>query len=167
MKTIIVSILTLVFVATGWSQNLSSIYQQHLGDGNYTKVQINGELFKLAASMSDDKDNMSAAEGITGIRILSADDLKDEAIRKNLMTDIWAFFENESYVEFMRVEENNEKVVFYLKKSGKKIVELSLVVDDDVTVIQINGDLDLAQMSKLSNTMNIKGMDKLEEIEEK
>jgi hypothetical protein len=67
----------------------------------------------------------------------------------------------------MRVEENNEKVVFYLKKSGKKIVELSLVVDDDVTVIQINGDLDLAQMSKLSNTMNIKGMDKLEEIEEK
>jgi hypothetical protein len=167
MKTIIVSILTVVFVATGWSQNLSSIYQHHLGDGNFTKVQINGELFKLAASLSDDKESISAAEGINGIRILSADDIKDETIRKNLMTDIWAFFENESYVEFMRVEENNEKVIFYLKKSGKKIVELSLVVNDDATVIQINGDLDLTKMSKISNTMKIKGMDKLEEIEEK
>jgi hypothetical protein len=109
MKTIIVSILTLVFVATGWSQNLSSIYQQHLGDGNYTKVQINGELFKLAASMSDDKDNMSAAEGITGIRILSADDLKDEAIRKNLMTDIWHFSKMKAMLSLCALKKTTRK----------------------------------------------------------
>ncbi|MEZ5197060.1 MAG: DUF4252 domain-containing protein [Bacteroidales bacterium] len=54
------------------------------------------------------------------------------------------------------------------QKEGKNIKELLMVVggQDDNALISIQGDIDLKTISKLSKSMNIDGMENLEEIEE-
>lgn len=166
MKTYILIILSFVITTQAFSQNLEAIYKRHAGEGNYTVVAINGALFQLAASLSDDAE-ADVAKGIEGIRILSADQTKDKAVQASLIKDVFAFFGTTEYQEFMTVDDGKEKVVFYLKKVGNSITEFALVVVEDVTVIRISGDLDLAKMAKLSKTINIKGMENLEKIDNK
>lgn len=165
MKRLTILLLLVVTVMTTEAQNLKSIFDKHIGEGNYTVVTINGSIFQLAAEYANEKDE-DFPRGVEGIQIFSAEEHGNKKARAALMEDVWAYFKNPVYKEFMRVEEKNERVVFYLRKASQKINELILVVEEDASVIQISGDIDLNEISKISKTMNMKGMEKLEEVDE-
>ena len=79
-----------------------------------------------------------------------------------------ADFPEGKYEELMVVKKKGQDVKFYILKEGKKISELLMIVggDEDNALISIQGDIDLKTISKLSKTMNIDGMENLEEIDE-
>ncbi len=166
MKNLLL-IISIAFLSTNlFAQDVKNIFDSNLGAGNYTVVSINGALFELATSMSKGNNEANdVAKDIDGIRILSAEDLHAPKAKAQLLKDLKAFFKQSNYIEFMRVEDKEEKVMFYLRKSGKQIVELTLHVENESTVIQINGDIDLNNISGLSKSINIQGMDKLEKID--
>ncbi|HKK60117.1 MAG TPA: DUF4252 domain-containing protein [Salinivirga sp.] len=166
MKNLTIIILLFMTVVNADAQSIKAIFDKHIGEGNYTTVTINGALFQLAAEYAEDKEEADVAKGIEGIRVFSAEECGNHQAKKALMKELWSFFDNSVYKEFMRVEEKYDKVVFYMKKSGEKIIELTLVAEDDASVIQITGDINLADIAKISKTMNVQGMENLEEIEE-
>jgi hypothetical protein len=166
MKTLAILFTALLLSGVTIAQDVKDIYTRHLGEGNYTKVVIGKGLFQWAASMADEKDpEAQALKDLTGIQIYSAEDSNQKDKLPALMADVWKLFDNGNYMEFMRVEEKNEKVVFYFKKANDKIIEMVLVAEDDATVIQISGIIDPSTISGISKSMNIKGIEKLEEID--
>jgi hypothetical protein len=73
------------------------------------------------------------------------------------------------YELLMSVDEKDEKIRFFIMESGDVIKELLMIVggNGNLFLMSISGDIDLAKMSSLSKTMNIGGMNYLENIDEK
>lgn len=166
MKTLAILFTALLMSGVTYGQDIKDIYTRHLGADNFTKVVIGKGLFQWIAAMSDEKDESAQAlKDLTGIEIYSAEDSNQKDKLPALMDEIWKYFDNSNYLEFMRVEEKNDRVVFYFKKSGEKISEFILVAEDDATVIRINGIIDLKTISSISKSMDVKGIEKLEEID--
>lgn len=166
MKSLAIVFLTLIMSGVSIAQDINSVYNRHLGEGNYTKVVIGKGLFQWALSMADEKDESAKAlQDLTGIEIYSAEDSDQKEKVPALMAEIWKHYDNSNYLEFMRVEEKNEKVVFYFKKQNNTISEMVLVAEEDATVIRITGVIDPNTISGITKSMNVKGMEKLEEID--
>jgi hypothetical protein len=166
MKTLAILFTALIMSGASFGQDIKDIYTRHLGAENFTKVVIGKGLFQWVAAMADEKDEEAQAiKDLSGIEIYSAEDSNQKEKLPGLMKDIWSHFDNSNYLEFMRVEEKNDRVVFYFKKSGEKIIELILVAEDDATVIKINGNIDLKTISSISKSMDVKGLENLEEID--
>jgi hypothetical protein len=74
----------------------------------------------------------------------------------------------EGFSELMVVKSTGEEVKFLAKKKGDKIGELLLVINSDKEAgfIVITGTIDMNTIGKLSKTMNIEGMDKLNKLDE-
>ena len=76
----------------------------------------------------------------------------------------------EKYNELMVVKDKDSDVVFLSREEKGVIVELLLIAggadESDNVLISIQGEIDLETISKLSKTLNIEGMESLEEIDE-
>jgi hypothetical protein len=73
-----------------------------------------------------------------------------------------------NFTELMTVKESGETVKFMIRKEGKIIKELLLLINqqDEAGFISITGNIDLKSIAKLSKSMNIKGMENLEKIQQ-
>jgi len=69
----------------------------------------------------------------------------------------------------MIVKDGKQEVIFKVREDGKKITEFVMVVKDasEPVLMFLLGDIDLKQISKMSKTMDIKGFEHLEKVEEK
>ena len=67
----------------------------------------------------------------------------------------------------MVVKKDNQDIKFLIRKDGKIINELLMVVGgtEENVLISIQGNIDLKTISKLSKAMKIEGMENREEIE--
>ena len=86
----------------------------------------------------------------------------------NFYDEIIKDFPEDGYEELMVVKKKDQDVRFFIRKEGKIIKELLMIVggNEDNALISIQGDIDLKTISKLSKIMNIEGMENLEKIEE-
>ena len=73
----------------------------------------------------------------------------------------------EEYTELMVVQEKGEEVHFYVKKENGGISELLMIAKeaDEIVVLSLAGMLDMSYISKISKSMNIHGLEKLDKIE--
>ena len=69
----------------------------------------------------------------------------------------------------MVIKEKDQDVKFLVHEKDGKITELLLIAGgkNDNVLISIQGDIDLKNISKLSKSMNISGLEHLEEIDKK
>ena len=74
----------------------------------------------------------------------------------------------DEYTLLMEVLEKGEEVKFYIKKVDNMIPEMMMISkdSDEIVLLSIYGDLDLSFIGKLSKSMKIDGLDKLEKIED-
>ena len=70
---------------------------------------------------------------------------------------------NNGYEELMLITEGKDEVKFLIHNEQDKIGELVLLVDE--VMILIAGDIDLENISKLSDGMDIDGLEHLEDME--
>jgi hypothetical protein len=74
------------------------------------------------------------------------------------------------YEELMVVKDSESDVIFLAREEDGIIVELLLIVGgegEDNALIAITGEIDLNTIARLSETMDIDGMEELEKLEEK
>lgn len=179
IMTLIVAVLLLPL-----SSFAQDIFEKYSDNPNVTYINIKPKMFQLMAKMdinTDDPESqayMDMVNSITSFKTIVTDD-------KSISADVlsWVKKRASSLEELMEVKDDGVEVKFYIKegKDADHVKELMIFVnglsavmkDADVningkkrefeTVIMVmTGDIDLNQISKLTNKMNIPAGDKLE-----
>jgi hypothetical protein len=180
MKTLKLFFLTaglLTISALAGAQNtFDKFYEKYATQEGYTSVNISKELFQMFASMGDDKKDTSAMEmkkmmnQLDRLRVLTCN---PDSIKPGKATAFFneatAIFNNSAYKELMVVNDGGNNIRFLTKSDGKgKIAEMVMLVKgkDEMVVLDMTGVIDLATVSKLSKSMNIKGMENLQKMHE-
>ncbi|MBC8485875.1 MAG: DUF4252 domain-containing protein [Bacteroidetes bacterium] len=176
MKKVILKIAIAVFVIIPVYLNAQSpadeLFDKYSGKDGFTSVYITQHMFSLFADVDTEEDEngfLELVKNLNCIKIVSVDDESPDINKQvNFYDEIIKDFPEDEYEELMVVKKKDQDVRFFIRKEGKIIKELLMIVggNEDNALISIQGDIDLKTISKLSKTMNIEGMENLEEIEE-
>ena len=160
-------VLLTVIVAKGQSP-ADKIFDKYAGREGYTTVFISKYMFDLFSNIeSTDPDAEEMSEVIsklTGIKILAAEQ-PDESV--NFYKEMKKEISSGAYKELMIIKEQDQDVQFLVNESEGKITELLLIVSGqgENVLMSIQGDIDMKNIAKLANIMDIEGMDELENID--
>ena len=175
MKTnrVIINAFILIMISlSAFSQRnpVDKLFEKYGGKDGFTTVFISSKMFSMFSDMeAGDDDINKMIKNIESIKILTTDDesLLDPGI--NFYKEIMNELSLDEYEELMVVKEKDQDIKFLVKEKEDIIVELLLVIGGkgNNTLISIRGIIDLKSISKLSKSMNIEGLEKLEEIDEK
>ena len=149
---------------------ISKYFSQYADDDKFTSVYISNRMFSLfAKAMEDDKEDRDIKQAISklkGIRILSSDKLADG---KKMYQEAARNLPLKGYEELMVVKSEGQELKFLIIEAGGKISELLMLSGGgkDFFLLSLIGDIDLKQISKLSRSMDVKGMENLEKLDDK
>ncbi len=186
-KSILIAVIALLMLPlSGMAQN---VFEKYSDNENVTYVSIKPKMFQMLAKMDINADDPEAQEyinmvnSITSFKTMATDD-------KDISSDIvkWVKSRSASLEELMVVKDNGVNMTFYIKegKDEDHVSELLMFVNGleavtknsnieingkkrtvETVVISITGDIDLNQISKLANKMDLPGGDELEKKNKK
>ena len=186
-KSILIAVIALLMLPlSGIAQN---IFEKYSDNENVTYVSIKPKMFQMLAKMDINTDDPEAQEyinmvnSITSFKTMATDD-------KDISSDIvkWVKSRSTSLEELMMIKDDGVNMTFYIKegKDEDHVSELLMFVNGleavtknsnieingkkrsiETVVISITGDIDLNQISKLANKMNLPGGDELEKKNKK
>ncbi len=172
-KLAVLSLLLVSFLATSFGQAdaISEYFDKYLEDERFTVVYISGKMFSMISNLDSDDDNFDefkdVAEKLKGLRILVTD---EDAY--NFYKEAKSKINTKKEYELLmtaRTKEGN-RVEFVVKETNNKIDELLLISggkDQDFILMSFVGDIDLDKISKLSDAIDIEGMDNLKELKKR
>jgi len=146
------------------------IFEKYNGKEGFTVVTINQAMFEMISKMDttdEGKEMVDMAKSIESIRILAMDTIMSNV---NLYTEVMGVLPKNGFKELMSVKEKDMDIKFMIQEKDSKVRELLMVIGgskDDNAIISITGDINLAKMGSLAKTMNIKGMENLEKLNDK
>ncbi|OQX81113.1 MAG: hypothetical protein B6D64_02330 [Bacteroidetes bacterium 4484_276] len=182
MKKIILIIAALTIVSLPlhtFSQNTTdALFEKYGAKDGFTTVHITKELFSLFGEMTQDVEGEDVQglneviDGLEYIRILMYENSGDNKYADS--GTLKAFKEDleevklKNFTELMTVREQDETVKFMIRKEGKIIRELLLLIsqDNEAGFISITGNINLKSIAKISKSMDIKGLEQLQKIDE-
>ena len=182
MKKIILIIAALAMVSlplqTFSQSTTDALFEKYGAKDGFTTVHITKELFSLFGEITENiegedvQDLKEVVDGLEYIRILmyensSDNKYADESTLQDFKDDLDEV-KLKNFTELMTVKEGGETVKFMIRKDGKIIRELLLLInqDDEAGFISITGNINLKSIAKLSKTMDIKGLDQLQKIDD-
>ena len=175
MKKVLFLICFMVLSAGIMAQNraVDRLFDKYAGQDGYTTVYISKYMFQMFQNLEGVEDEeiaeiQSVFGKLNGIKILAVDDEAKIGKGLNFYDEIMKDLNRNEYEELMVVKDSESDVVFLAKEEDGVIVELLLIVggDSDNALIAITGEIDLSTIGKISQSMGIEGMEKLEELEE-
>lgn len=176
LKSIIVLLLMAPVMLFAQAHSIDKIYEKYAGKDGFTSINISSEMFKLAASLSASADPENAEEmheilaQLKGMKILVYNQTKGSINAAELKREIQKTISSIDFSELMTIEETDSKVRFLTKSGpGGKISDLVMVAEDgnEIVVMSFTGLIDLETIGKVSRSMNMQGMDKLDKLKEK
>jgi len=149
---------------------IDKYYSKYADDPEFTTVVISNKMFELFAKIDvDDPENkevLEAMSDLNGIKILtfeSDDNTSNIVDYQDAIKQIGS-----EYEMLMSVDSEGEKVRFFILEEGEIIKELFMVAGGQgkLFLMSLVGDIDLKKMSKLSKSMDVGGMNYLENLDE-
>jgi hypothetical protein len=184
-------ILIVAFVLTSAVSFGQGIFDKFEDVDGVTSVVVNQKMFKMLATMGIDLDDPDAqefgnmAKNITGFKVFTTG---DEKISADMNATVKSYLKKSDLEELMRIKDGDQNVFFYIKegKDENHVKELLMFVNGlkemtkgqdieingkkreiETVVLSLTGDIDLRQISKLTNQMNIPGGKQLEKASKK
>jgi hypothetical protein len=165
----------MISILTHAQSPIDKIYEKYSGQDGFTAVNFTKEMFqmiqqmKIGDSVGDDMNEMKhIVDQLSGIKVLMYDFDSSQVVKAVAMYNEFAgVYPSSVYKELMTVQEGRQFVKFMTKQeSAGKVSEFVMLLKDknEVGVISLTGNIDLASISKMSKFMNIKGMDNLNKI---
>ena len=153
---------------------VDALFDKYAGKDGFTTVYITKYMFDMFRSdniKEKDADDMNKVLGkLTSIKILTVEDSTVLGKGVNFYDEIMKELPREKYKELMVVKDKESDVVFLAREEKNIIVELLLIAGgrdaSNNVLISIQGQIDLETIGKLSKTLDIEGMDSLDEIDE-
>lgn len=151
-------------------------FEKYVGMKGVDEVVITSKMFKLLTRIdlnADDPETQQYIDLIENLKEIRIFTTKEENIRQQMSTDVASYLQKDSLEELMRVTESDKSVKFYYKpgRNENYVSQLFMFMegkekDRPISVIlNITGDIDLAQVSKLARDLKIPGGEELENIE--
>lgn len=151
---------------------IQKYFTKYADDPSFTTIVISEKMFQLFANLEmedgETKDVQNAINGLTGIKILAFDQEEDEDVERSFRIQDEIRKLGKEYELLMSVDENDEKIRFYIVEEGSQIKELFMMVGGNSTffMMSLMGDIDLESVAKLSGNLNISGVNYLDNLEE-
>ena len=160
-------------LALAQNKSIDRVFDKYAGMEGFTTVYISKYMFSMFSNLDgvedkDLKDVQDVFGKLTGIKILAVDDPAVLGEGVNFYDEIMKDLPRDRYEELMVVKDSESDVVFLAREENGVIVELLLVVGgegDSNALIAITGEIDLNTIAKLGQTMDIEGLDELENLE--
>ena len=139
---------------------------------------MTSEMFKLLADIDFEstdpevKRYIQLIENLEDIKVLTT---QDASISKKMEADVNSYLSSASMSKLMSFKDDGKEVNFYSKPGSKKgaVSQLFMFLKgmeegEPITVIMsITGDIDLKEVSKLAQDLEVPGADQLEKVNEK
>ena len=133
-----------------------------IGSGD---VQPTEPLKSAAEETENEEEIIEAISKLKGLKVIAADSIGNS---KNLYTDAVKKISGNGYEELMEVKDAQEDMKFMIKEKDGIIDELVMVVGGNKSffILSLYGEIDLKKISKLSKSMNIKGIEHLQQLDD-
>ena len=139
-------------------------------------VVVTSKMFKLLTKIdlnADDPETQAYIDLIENLKEMKVLSATKENIRKQMAIDVASYIKKGSMEELMRVSEDGKNVRFYYKpgKSDDYVSQLFMFMEGEdkdkpmSVILNITGEINLAQVSKLANDFKIPGGKELEKVE--
>lgn len=158
------------FCLLTWSMSaqnaIEKYFQQYEDASGFTSVYISEHMFGLFADLDmEDKADAEIVKLIGGLKSLHI--LTTEDNSKNYYQEALQKINRNEYEMLMKVKDEGTNLQFLIKKNGKMIEELLLLVEDDEFVLlSIVGNIDLKKISRLAKHIDVDGLEHLEKVKD-
>ena len=182
MKKLMLHLVCMAFLMTPLLMNAQSpidkVFEKYGSQEGFTSVNISKEMFQMIQQMNmgdsanaDMKNAKQVVDQLNGVKVLmySFDSTRvSKAV--SIYNEFAGAYASNAYKELMTIQEGRQFVKFLTKQgssSGKVSEFVMLMKDkDEVGVISLTGNIDLASISNMSKFMNIKGMENLKKMKD-
>lgn len=153
--------------ASAQEDAISKFFNKYSEDEKFTNIYISKRMFSMFSEIPADeneKEVMEAINSLEGLRILSSDSV--DGVK--LYNEAFKTLNAKSFEELMVIRDGNQQLKFLIRESDGKIRELLMLSGEEKSffILSIIGNIDLKQISKLSKTMDVKGMENLENLKD-
>ncbi|MCB0398138.1 MAG: DUF4252 domain-containing protein [Winogradskyella sp.] len=188
MKKVIVIIALILAPMLSGAQ---SIFDKYEDMSEVTSIVVTQKAFRMLATIDLDVDDPEAKEfmemvkKITGLKVFTTG---DEKISTDMKATVDKYLKSSDLEELMRIKDGEQTVKFYVKegKDENHVKELLMFVtglkeltegqdieingkkrEIETVLLSLTGDIDLRQVSKITNQMDIPGGEQLKKAGEK
>lgn len=169
MKKGLICLAMMLLSSAAWAQEtaLSRFFHKYEQDTSFTVITISPRMFNMFSKVqtgdAESQEILDVAKKLTGLRIL---------IKENAGNGMQLFKEASSllsreYEELMTVRDKEDDLRFLVKEAPNgNIRELIMLIGSpaEFFALSLTGDIDLNEISKISQAMNIQGFDKLQNV---
>ncbi len=167
----------LVLAVLPYVSNAQSYFDKYENMRDVTSMVMTSKMFKLLSKIdfeSKDKETqqyLSLVENINNIKVFVTENQK---INDQMRVDVQSYLKSSSLDELMRVKsDNGDNIKFYIKPGSSEdfVKELFMYLEGNdgkntpkTVILTITGNIDLKQVSKLANDLNIPGGKELKNV---
>ena len=175
MKTLILIIASALIPVMGFAQKqvTDNFFKKYSGKEGFTTVNISDKLFELLAVAEDEKSDQydEMLTKIKGLNILVYENTNKQNLSAKYFNEIHSSLQSGYYSELMTIKDGQDDVRLLVKEGDKKgvITQLLLIVNsaEEFVFINLEGEIDLNEIKKISKSINADGIEHLEKIEKK
>ncbi|WP_179339576.1 DUF4252 domain-containing protein [Winogradskyella ludwigii] len=188
MKKLIV---IMALIVAPFMSGAQSIFDKYEDMNEVASVIVNQKMFSMIASIDIDMDDpesqqyMDMVKKITGLKVFTTGDSK---ISADMKATVDKYLKSSELEELMRMKDGGQTVKFYVKEGSDEnhVKELLMFVSGlkeltkdqnieingkkrefETVLLSLTGDIDLRQVSKITNQMDIPGGEQLKKAGEK
>lgn len=161
--------LCVTMIIKAQSNPIDDIFNKYSEKDGFTVVTISSRMLSMFANKeTDNKDADDIVHKLKSIRILS---VEDSLLNKNLnfYTELSKKLDLSVYEELMVVKEGHDIIKFLIRQKGNIISELLVITGGPGgnSLISINGELSLKNISDLSKSMDLQELKSLDKMDKK
>jgi hypothetical protein len=163
------SVICLTSLLNAQSGPIEDMFNKYSEKEGFTLVSISSKMFNMFAGQ--DSKNKEAGEIINRLKSIKILSVEDSLLNKNInfYTELSKKLDMSEYEELMVVKEGPDITKFLIRQKGDVISELLVITGGPGgnSLISIKGDLNMKSISELSKTVDIQGLNSLDELDKK
>ena len=162
-------ILVAVMIMSGWIASAQSQFDKFEDIDGVTSVVVTQKAFSLMSKIGAESDDeyMEMIKNINSLKVFATESAE---VAKQMESAAKSYLKSANLEELMRVKDGGSNVTIYVKegKSEDFVKELFMFVKDgdsssnESVIISLTGDIDLNQIAKLTEKMDLPGGKHLE-----
>ena len=162
-------ILVAVLVMSAWVANAQSQFDKFEDIEGVTSVIVTQKAFSLMSKIGSESDDeyLNMIKNIESLRVFATESLE---VAIQMEAAVKSYLKSANLEELMRVKDGDSNVIIYVKegKSEDFVKELFMFVKDsdktskESVIISLTGEIDLNQVAKLTQKMDLPGGEHLE-----